>query len=79
MNADQRDLNGMHDASVSEYINRGRAEQIYDSMVAVVTVAIEAGGDRERTLKQLKAIGVTAEMLGKLLVQRPDLYNWLTK
>ena len=87
MNADQRDLKGMHDASVAGYINKGlikgreegRVEQIYDNMISLLEIAIKTNGDRRLLLTQLKAIGVTAEMLGKLLVQRPDLYNWLTK
>ena len=93
MNADKRSLNGVHDASVSEYIHRGRAEgraegfaegraegraeQTYESMVCTIEIAIEINEDRNQTFKRLRAIGGTNGMAHRLASQRTDLYTWL--
>lgn len=85
MNADQRDIKGIHDASVAGYVTRcwaegfaeGRAEQTYESMVCTIEIAIEINEDRNQTFKRLRAVGVTNGMAHRLASQRMDLYTWL--
>lgn len=82
-NADPKDVQDMYVETFEEgarkAASRATLETTYSDMVSLLDLAVNVDGDRKYTLMQLKAIGVTSEMVAQLANQRPDLYKWLSQ
>lgn len=78
-NADPKDVQDMYVETFEEGAKRAALETTYNTLVSITEVAAAANGDRMLLLSQLKAIGVTVDMLDRLTVQRPDLHKWLSQ